>query len=107
MDEHLKALSDAIERSEPAIISATQSAGVVRVEWTIGFVWPYDVSAWLCTTTDAERDELRDQPFHEAVFEILVGAGLPVRDLGQLRLTKQSQETVDREYQGSWFYALR
>lgn len=107
MDGRLKALCDVLERSESAIISTNKSAGVVRVEWTVGFVWPYDVSAWLCTTTDAERDQLRDQPFHEATFEILVAAGLSVSDLGQFRTTKQSQETVDRDYQGSCFYALR
>jgi hypothetical protein len=33
--------------------------------------------------------------------------GFEEQDLGELVVVVESQETVDREYGGSWFYALR
>jgi hypothetical protein len=33
--------------------------------------------------------------------------GFEEQDLGELVVIVESQETVDREYDGSWFYALR
>lgn len=38
---------------------------------------------------------------------VLADTGFPADMLDGLRTTAQSQETVDREYDGSWFYALR
>jgi hypothetical protein len=73
----------------------------------IGFVKPYRVFVWLGTETDAERDSLPREPFVAEVREILESVGLP-RDEARFDGTVvQSQETVDRDYQGSWFYALR
>jgi hypothetical protein len=65
------------------------------------------VWAWLGTATDAERDALPERPFRDEVLEILRTAGLPEDEVGEFGTTKQSQETVERDYQGSWFYALR
>lgn len=80
---------------------------MVRIEWAVGFVRPYRVSAWLGTETDVERDALRDGPFLADVREILESAGLPCGTARLERTVVQSQETVDRDYEGSWFYALR
>jgi len=41
------------------------------------------------------------------VRTILLACGLRDRDLDRLTTTAQSQETVDRDYEGSWFYAMR
>lgn len=97
----------ALERAEPELLARLARHGVVRVEWVVGFVEPYRVSAWLGTRTDAERDALPEAPFLAEVREILVAAGLP-GDTARFECTVvQSQETVDRDHQGSWFYALR
>ena len=100
-------LFSALDRAKPAIVAALSARGVVRIEWVVGFVRPYSVWAWLGTATDAERDALPELPFRDEVLEILRSAGLSEGDVGEFGTTKQSQETVDRDYEGSWFYALR
>jgi hypothetical protein len=78
------------------------------VEYVVGFVHPYGVWVWLATSSDAERDGLGEgHPFLREVGEILTEAGLSVEDAHFEGTTVQSQETVDRDYEGSWFYALR
>jgi hypothetical protein len=49
----------------------------------------------------------RDNPFLEEVRALADEAGLPHNEAFIEGTTPQSQETVDREYEGSWFYALR
>jgi hypothetical protein len=98
----------ALERAEPLLLDALAPEGVVRVEYVVGFVPPYDVWVWLGTATDAERDALPgDMPFLDTVLTALREAGLPVADGRTIGTTTQSQETVDRDYESSWFYALR
>lgn len=96
----------ALERAEPEVLARLARHGVVRVEWIVGFVEPYSVSACLGTATDAERDALPEAPFLAEVREILVASGLPGGRARFERTVVQSQETVDRDHQGSWFYAL-
>lgn len=41
------------------------------------------------------------------VAPVLRTAGFTESELGELVVVVQSQQTVDRDYAGSWFYALR
>ncbi len=100
-------LFEALSVAEVSIVEALGSHAVVRVEWVVGFVRPFHVSAWLVTATDAERDALPLSPFGAEVRSIVEVAGVPDGDLGKLDTVVQSQETVDRDYEGSWFYAQR
>ena len=98
----------ALERVEPLLVEALQAVGVNRIEYVVGFVCPYRISVWMGTTTDARRDRLLTSgPHLELVRGILDLAGLPAGDVGEADTTSRSQETVDRDYEGSWFYALR
>ena len=98
----------ALERVEPLLVEALQAVGVNRIEYVVGFVCPYRISVWMGTTTDAQRDGLLTSgPHLELVRGILDLAGLPAGDVGEVDTTSRSQETVDRDYEGSWFYALR
>ena len=98
----------ALERARPHLLDLLAGHGVRRIEFVAGFVEPYSVSVWLGTETDAERDVLPvDHPFREAVRQVLDSAGLPHGQAQFNGTVAQSQETVDREYEGSWFYALR
>lgn len=82
--------------------------GVTRIEPVVGFVKPYRIHVWLCTDTDAARDALSGpNPLQDKVREVLVAAGLPQDEAHFEGTVAQSQETVDRDYEGSWFYALR
>lgn len=82
--------------------------GVVRIEVVAAFPEQDEFAIWLCTATDQERDRLGlDQPRIDQVRTILLEAGFSPNQLHGLVTTVQSQETVDRDYEGSWFYALR
>ena len=102
-----RALFETLQAVEGSVVGALGRYGVTGVEWVVGFVRPFHVSAWLVTSTDRERDALPPQPFREEVFSMLLDAGPPSADLGEFDTVVQSQETVDRDYEGSWFYALR
>jgi hypothetical protein len=82
--------------------------GVVRVEYVAAFSEADSFSVWLCTRTDAQRDALRTEGSAlGAVRRLLREAGFTEREVSRVGTTSQSQETVDRDYAGSWFYALR
>jgi hypothetical protein len=82
---------------------------VTRIQYHATFGTSDDVSVWLCTDTDQQRDQLdtTTDALLEDVREIFVGVGFTPEELNGLRTFVQSQETVDRECEGSWFLALR
>jgi hypothetical protein len=97
-----------IEVARRALLDAFNHDGVTRIEVVAAFPHLDDFGIWLCTATDKERDALpRVNPRIEEVRSILLSAGFPSDQLTGLSTTAQSQETVDRQYEGSWFYALR
>ena len=60
---------------------------------------------WLGTATDAERDGLASSDLLVALRDVVRGVGF---DPGLISgVTVQSEQTVARDYAGSWFYALR
>ena len=82
--------------------------GVVRAEYVVGFVKPYGVSVWLGTETDAQRDKLAAFPgLHASVADVLAEVGMTESEYVYRGVVVQSEETVQRDYEGSWFYALR
>lgn len=103
------ALFAALEDAKPALLEALGQLGVVRIEYVVGFVEPYGVAVWLGTETDAQRDALSPvNPEIGTVRGVLQPLLPDARYVGEINATAaQSQETVDREYRGSWFYALR
>jgi hypothetical protein len=95
-------------RATPRLIERFNHLGVVRIEYVAAFPDQDDFSVWLCTETDEQRDRLgTEQPLLDQVRQVLRGAGFTARQVALASLTAQSQETVDRSYEGSWFYALR
>jgi hypothetical protein len=99
---------DLLEQAEPLLLERLGHHGVERIEYTVGFVFPWKYGVWLCVDTDEQRDALgTDNPHRDLVREVLAAVGIPSDHLQDLVTTSQSQETVDREYEGSWFYALR
>ena len=80
---------------------------MTRVEYTAasdldGF------AVWLCTDTDAQRDALgTSNPRLEPIRQVLASVGFVASELTHSSSTAQSQETVDRDYQGNWFLAMR
>jgi hypothetical protein len=71
----------------------------------VGSTW---LGVWMQTTSDEERDRLMSNPRTVPwIRELLVASGYPVVEASVTTITIQSQETVDRNYEGSWFYAMR
>jgi hypothetical protein len=90
---------------KPLLIEAFGGDGVVRVEYVSAF--PDQDDAWvrLGTATDAERDGLASSDLLVALRDVVRGVGF---DPGLISgVTVQSEQTVARDYAGSWFYALR
>ena len=99
---------DAVQRAKPEIVALLADSGVSGVQVVAALPDQPEVWIWLCTDTDAERDALPAMhPHLEAVRAVLGRAGYPAADLATVWTTAQSQETVDRDYGASWFYALR
>lgn len=105
-DKGRAAQLDQLERIKKILLVALSDRGVQRVEFVTAFSEPYDSSVWLGTSTDNERDALLDIPdLLELVHDAIQPSGLDLSLITEA--TAQSQETVDRAYEGNWFYALR
>ena len=82
---------------------ATVGPPVVRVELVVGHGDPQDPFVWLGTATDSERDALSaDADLPSVVRRVVERHGF-----ASSGVTVESQETVDRNHDGSWFYRLR
>jgi len=69
---------------------------------------PENLAIWITTETDAQRDALLGDALYQRQFrQILAEVGYPAEAISQVGLAIESQETVDRDYEGSWFYATR
>jgi len=98
----------ALERATPEIVRTLTSEGVIGAEYVVGFVHPFSVHVWLVTATDAEKEALgSDDPYLSEVTSTVLASGFPAEHAMIDGTVAQSQETVDRDYEGSWFYALR
>lgn len=95
-----------LQRIKESLLVAFSDRGVRRVEFATAFSEPYVSEVWLGTSTDDERDALLDvHDLLELVADAVQASGLDSSLI--TGATSQSQETVDRDYEGSWFYALR
>lgn len=97
-----------LENAKPALMDALAFARVIGIEVVAAFPGSDSIAIWLCTSTDEERDSLpRENPHLDEVRAVLLEAGFSPAELAELMTVAQSQETVDRDYEASWFYALR
>ncbi len=64
---------------------------------------PENVGFWITTSTDNERDLLRQAPeTYEQFCDALMRAGYPQDAVPRVHFRIESQETVDRDYGGRW-----
>ena len=97
-----RAVKDAI----PRIVAMLESHGVKRVQWFLGFGG--EPVIWLVTSTDAERDAVARQGFfREEVLAKLAEAGVGDPPLSKAGVTVESEESVERDWQGNWWYAMK
>jgi hypothetical protein len=86
---------------------------VVDVDFVAMFPDLAGVNVWLKTETDAARDALLTteggvaSATTHSIRERLREVGFAAPDLDGTTVTVQSSETVQRDFDGSWFYAMR
>ena len=89
-------------------MTAFGESDVDRIEYTAAFPHADAFEVWLCTRSDEQRDRLaRSSTVMPKVHEVFERAGFTPAQLRGLSIQLQSQETVDRDYEHSWFYATR
>jgi hypothetical protein len=60
---------------------------------------------WICVRTDAERDRLASDPnLVASLRQTLVECAYPLEGRSEVHIGFESQETVDRESEGNWWY---
>jgi hypothetical protein len=97
-------LEPEVEQTEARILEAVRE---VVPSARLKRIGPIDLgepewSCWIVTDTDAERDALAgDAKFSERLADV-AKVGFPPDGF-----VFQSEETVLRDYAGSWFYAMR
>jgi hypothetical protein len=98
---------DLLQEMKPALLQAFRDWGVTRIEYVSAFPSQDDAWVWLGTATDAERDALAgsDPQVLSEVRLIAERHGFLAEKVSGV--TVQSEETVARDFEGSWFYALR
>jgi hypothetical protein len=64
---------------------------------------PDHLSFRIAVYTDRQRDQLRKEPMlYQQLHDALVRVGYPPDSVPSVHFRIESQETVDREYGGSW-----
>jgi hypothetical protein len=73
-------------------------------------VWlsPSNLAFWITTQTDAERDLMRSAPELVSEFrQVLLDVGYPATAVADVGFAIESQQTVDRDYNGNWWYCVK
>jgi hypothetical protein len=77
----------------------------------LGAVWlsPCNLAFWITTQTDAERDLLmRSAPELVSDFrQVLLDVGYPATAVTDVGFEFEAQQTVDRDYNGNWWYRVK
>lgn len=94
-----------LDKLERKLLARFESDGVAAVRGSAAFPDLDGSDVWLCTSTDLERDAL-DVPRAQAVVRT-IALEMGFSEVDAPTVTVQSQETVDRKFEGSWFYAMR
>jgi hypothetical protein len=96
-------LEPSVVRSEVEILTIVRSVvptAELRRTGPTGHDTP-SWSCWITTVTDEERDRVRNND------ALMARLALATTEFPPDSFTVQSRETVDRDYKGSWFYAMR
>jgi hypothetical protein len=78
--------------------------------WWLGAILrsPAYLSLWISTEKDWERDQLdRDRSFAADINAALLRYGYPSEAVQYVGVVVESQQTVDREFAGSWWYRMK
>jgi len=70
---------------------------------------PESLAIWIVTQSDKEKEMLRDNflKINSEVKGLLIEAGYPADAINYTGVDFESQETVDRDYKGSWWSCMK
>jgi len=88
---------------------ATQRCQIVEVfHFGATYIHPKNLAFWIRTKSDSERDLLRNDTKLIMEFrEALLKANYPADAVPDVGFAFESDETVERDYNGSWFQARK
>ena len=99
-----------IQRAEAAALETARrtTPGVTSFHFGAFDLDPQHLALWLVTATDRQRDALlADGQADAAVRQALADAGYPRRAIPLVGVTAESRETVDRDFGGDWWAAVK
>lgn len=97
-----------LEAAEPLLLSEFAAERVAAIRFVASFPHSDSVGVWLCTSTDADKALLIElSGLAPRAAECLRSAGFETLEERDVIVVVESDETVEREFQGSWFYAMR
>lgn len=103
-------LKHAISRAEREVLSLAQKRfGCCKV-FSFGAVDidPRNLAVWITTDTDTQRDELLRIGALIGQFRVAFrDAGYPEGAIAEIRFEFESQQTVDRDFNGNWWHAVK
>ncbi len=100
----VKQTERAVVAAIPAIVAAFAKCQGVR--WFLAFHG--EPVVWLVTETDADKAVLLDSGvLRSEVQRALSAAGVADELVVRARVTVESEETVARDFDGKWHYAMR
>ncbi len=69
---------------------------------------PKHLAVWITTQTDRQRDALSaDESLKARLREILAESSYPQKAIPQVGFAFESEETVQRDHGGNWWYAIK
>ncbi len=71
-------------------------------------IHPRHLAFWIKTNSDEERDRLQvDAKLRQSFRDVLLELGYPAEAVPLVGFAFESQETVDRDFGGNWYYATK
>jgi hypothetical protein len=96
---------EAIERDLRDTVRAAARENVWVTHYGAFEIHPRHLVYWLCVKSDAEKQRLQaHRILMEQLREILVRYDYPPEGRDSVHIGFESQETVDRESDGNWWY---
>ncbi len=81
----------------------------IRVDWLGAYdIAPENLAFWIVVKTDEMKDKLeKDKPLHYLLRGLLEKHNYPETARSSIFIGFESQETVDRDFNGSWYYRYK
>jgi hypothetical protein len=95
-----------VKAAVPIMLRRLRPWGITNAYWFLGYHG--EPVVWLATTTDAEKEALPplsklEEEVRASLSEVGVGQDL----IKRAGVTYESEETVAREWDGNWWFAMK